>query len=121
MCFISRLIPYKRIAEKDIFVQKLLTYPHMYSPFFFEEWIPNQLKTAKIGEITQSTLGEYCINEGIHSAKSILRINIRTYISGRTTLNPTVDCKVYEAFIPKGSEYYVNDEGEYVSNQLIIL
>lgn len=122
MCFISKSIPYKRIAEKDIFVQKLLTYPHRYSPFFFfEEWIPNQLKTSEIGKITQNPLGEYCIDEGIHSSKCILRVDIKTYIAGRIILKPASDCKVYKAFIPKGSEYYVNDEGEYVSNQLIIL
>lgn len=29
--------------------------------------------------------------------------------------------KIYEAIIPKGSKYYVNEHGEYVSDKLIIL
>ena len=62
---------------------------------------------------------ECIIKEGFHSYKTFERL----LKNGKSFKDHPYyrDLAIYKAVIPKGAEYYVNEKGEVVSNQLKII
>lgn len=129
-----------KTAEKDIPVKKVLS-TSMSSPYFPVLWEKNKARelnfaiSAYIGG--KNALGEYVwvVEAGFHSCKKIFCVddnNFAEYFTSQPEINRSNfrlmqtysgnsgDFAVYDAIIPKGSNYYVNEYGEYVSNRLMI-
>ena len=110
-----------KIARKDITCYKVLRNinSRYYAPYQCVEYRYNKLKKSKI--ITRprpGTFGSGTIDLGLHSLTDLK--SVKRFIN-RTLLVYSGD-PVFEAVIPKGSEYYYNPyKGEYVSNQLMIV
>ena len=133
MCWISFNKPIKMIAEKDIPVVKFVYkrqggYQSVYYRYPY-----------KIGDEVTSTIifgGENYIREGLHSY-----IPCSIYLEGwhsyyicvklkNSCFNVDTLFSEYDdgstlvqmnCIIPKGSEYYVNERGEVVSNKLKVI
>lgn len=129
MCWITDKIPVKEIAKEAIKVYKIInTHGGLFSPCIpYISWEIGILKYSKIG------VSGHLIREGLHSLKDIPHIepqhgwsNLLSYLEWVTTENKSImkydyGEKVFEAIIPAGSEYYENENGEIVSNQLKII
>lgn len=140
MCWITGEEKYLKIktAEKDIKVKKLLERDpqgNLSSPFFEFDW--------KIGKTHVSSIDKprlclnmittcWQINMGLHSSKHIIMTKHWVYCYSTWWFIPVnvkllsarprdVNYEIHEAIIPKDSQYYVNESGEYVSDKLIIL
>jgi len=74
--------------------------------------LPHQLLDNEIRE-----LGIRCFEQGFHSAKTKERIEYRLQIYDDEELME----KLAECIIPKGSEYYENNNDLMISNQLIMV
>lgn len=126
MCWYGSNI--KRIAEEDIKVFKVVNKKDtsQYYDFLYKF---GQLYKSDINidwEGLNNTV--ISINKGIHSYDLNVKIEYFGYAiraikskSGNEILNMHENYiyKLVNCTIPKGSIYYLNDEGEYVSNQLI--
>ena len=129
MCWISKNKPILRIAEEDIPVKKVLRVvkdvhhfweKHFYSPCFnVYEWTPGIIHEEEIGKVIDTPFSDYVICEGLHSCANITLHKGQAY-SSRPMFIVYVNEHIFNAFIPKGSQYYLNEYGEYVSNQLCI-
>ena len=131
MCWISKTIPIKNIAEKDIICYKVF---HFYNIFFDEQLDRTkiQLDRTKIQKIYSECMNflyipykkqehinlkiendiiRYIIEEGYHSYSTFERAHYRLGYS---------DLKIIECIIPKDSEYYVNSRQEIVSSNIIV-
>lgn len=97
------------IAQKDITVSKQLR-KGCISPYFELRY---KLGKSYFAEFRKApsilTPGAYVIHNGLHSFVSAFHPQIE------------YGCKTYKAYIPKGSEYYVGQEGDIVSNQLVVV
>lgn len=128
MCWSTNLQLEKRTASKDIKVFKvgnivdgqLMSY---YQGFYYDF---NQPYRTDV--IPTSYYGSYFIYQGFHSynpkkCKYIKADTTGWWIvkSGRIDLD-TYDSttNIIECIVPKGAEYYQNEHGEIVSNQIII-
>ena len=124
MCWISKIKPVKQYAYNDIVVYKVLIERRgLRSPYV-------QFFTWKLNTIYESNLDypelyinrfrsypfKYEINEGFHSCARGYTLN--EYYLALTYTYPSAE--IYECIIPKGSYYYKNSRGEYVSDKLII-
>lgn len=126
MCWVSRKLPVSRIATDDIKVIKVLRVSNdgrLFSPCFdktvweFGKAMHSDLESARYSCFYCG----YIIDVGLHSCNEI-------YLFGRYWANKCGDNlfeyydgeRKFNAVIPKGAEYYVNDAGEYVSDTLII-
>ncbi len=124
MCWTSDTVPIKQIASKDIIVYKTLAngksvwYNYLYTLGKLEI-LPKDLEVVNYGN-------RLAIHEGFHSF-----ILDATFPSEFTDIKLTYKGKcvaalllttenLYQCIIPKGSIYYVNEDGFYVSNQIII-
>ena len=135
------MLSVRHTATKDIPVKKafLATKSEIRSLIFSGfRWTKGILRKAYLGKVRRFRI-EYTspryiwsIEEGFHSAKDIK-------IDGYYTCHPrlkvsngkkagrifTIRCEsgieILNCIIPKGSKYYVNECGEYVSDQLIVL
>lgn len=138
MCWESNNIPEVKVAEKNIKTFKVmyrdLKYEELFSYFFY--------KLYSIGKITSKIILSYekfdssCyIHAGYHSydinikqkhyydyKRGVYIVKIGNveeyYIEPFSNIFQTL-C-VVECTIPKGVEYYVNEYGEYVSEQIIV-
>ena len=128
MCWESTKTPIKRIAEEDIKVKKILFLYNniLRSPIEREFiWNKNILYTTELDAVSYNTLTMmYRIHKGFHTANSIgvfAEYWTTVYKNNEyITFTKEEGESVFDAIIPKGSEYYLNECGEYVSNQLII-
>lgn len=125
MCWKTCKTPIKQIAESDLKVYKILRRVENYivSPIWeFFIWELNKTYKTKLDN-------PYCykdidiIKRGFHSLLDSPKLH-----SGRIWCTKSCDVMyyspneyVFEAIIPKGSEYYENEDGEIVSNQLKII
>lgn len=131
MCWVSKTIPIKNIAEKDIICYKLFHFENI----FFDEQLDRtkiQLDRAKIQKLyseymhflyipykkqehinlkIENDIIRYIIEEGYHSYSTFERAQYRLGYS---------DLKIIECIIPKDSEYYVNSRDEVVSSNIIV-
>lgn len=136
----------QRTATKDIRVKKaFIVMGNTIKSLYFNSFIWTQcvLRKTYLGTIRRFKLAciddhipqhyVWSIEEGFHSAKyikivgyhrnhSLLRVDNGkrgfhvTYIR-----NDKTNIEILNCIIPKGSKYYVNECGEYVSDQLIVL
>lgn len=128
MCLTITERTHKAIAIEDIHCYKLLRIVEgeLQSPFRGSPYTLDELKTAKIGEPSNHYEGNCRIEEGLHTfvdASNALR-NLQLILA--YCPNSFTGC-IYEAVIPKGSEYYVGvfhhayrQYKSYVSDQLIV-
>lgn len=136
MCWITdeKIHREPKIAEEDIKVKKLLT-RHRVSPYNGHmHWEFNEVYETDLGRCYELyPMGtSWRVNEGFHSCKNIIKARqILTYgyfnasEDGELYENilPGVagnDYLIFDAIIPKGSMYYVNESDAFVSNKLMI-
>lgn len=133
MCWISNTKPKRLIADKNIIVYKLMepgllihavsliagyvyTLGELYSmPKLHVRRYCRDEDRYLLPEETAKHPVEYQIYEGFHSYKHLDTVIHEALASGHTSY------KAYRCIIPKGAEYYI-DEDNYcvVSNQIII-
>ena len=128
MCWKSKLMPQKLVAKRDIPIVKILA-PNMCAYFFRGfQYDLNKRYLTKLEKPKWNLLHDnYIINHGFHSYSKKVKMAIdEDYIH---VFYPS--CGVYmtvyssvanivNGIIPKGSHYYLNDDGEYVSDSIII-
>ena len=124
-----------KIAEEDIKVKKILT-KQLTSPYMGNPWVMNEVQKTNLGGCCCYNNGlvitSWCVSEGFHSCKNIIQSTHpfkRSFYSasedGEIYGNVFPNCAekdylVFDAIIPKGSMYYVNEYEEFVSNKLMI-
>lgn len=133
MCFILDIKSFPRIALKDIKVKKLFLhtkdkYVTPYRKFEYEKGVVYKSKL----KLHCPSIYEMYIDEGLHSYTD--KTEIDSYASVDSHYNVKINgrwCSLYtfeyngvcvkECIIPKGSIYFVNKEGEVVSNRLRLI
>ena len=129
-------------ASKDIPVKKafLVTDHGIRSPFYSDfSWVRGVLQKSYLGNVRRFLINGseprrymWIIEEGFHSAKNIrvdygrtyykLTIGDDKFTTAMSYNSPnTGSVKILNCIIPKGSKYHLNEHGEYVSDQLLIL
>ena len=129
MCWLSKNIPIKCIAEEDIHVRKVLyvaTDGVITSPVQgATKWKLGVLYSTWLQESPgrSSFTGTYTLWKGFHSCKDIAKTGIFWInpISGEILFGRDEADRIYDAIIPKGASYYESENGEYISSQLIIV
>ena len=123
MCWSSKIKPVLLIAGKDIPVKKILLHQgtnDYVSPCYKQfGWNINKVHTTKLGEPIVHPLS-YDISQGFHSCEDIIALDVFWATGFHIIFERDYDEVVVSAIIPKGSEYYKNEFGEYVSNKLKI-
>ena len=117
MCWTNKKIN-RQIATKDITVYKVVLFKNNECISLYKEFNYNFHKIyTELIHINQY-YDLYCINEGFHSYMSLKSAQfILTFIM--TTRNE-FNARIVKCTIPKEAIYYVNDDKEVVSNQIII-
>lgn len=133
MCW-TALKPLKRVANRNIKVQKVLVYNSGFEqfnspcyPFIWENGKIESCPVFDINAVTNSShrILYYYIDKGFHSGKRIVRGKDCTMciINGKRVTN--LFYKIPDNFficnftIPKGATYYRNKNGEYVSDKIV--
>ena len=132
MCWISRNTPIKRKANQDITVYKILRISgdkSIHSPIYHTVWYIGQCKEDH--NLYVYFEGSYYISSGFHSLRrKPLIVEMRSFctyyewVDGETKISifsKGYNDYVFKCVIPKGSTYYENENGEIVSNKLIIV
>jgi len=122
-------MPIKMIAEKDIPVFKIVkktTWGSNYESIYYRKVYYLREKVTSGIEF----YGTYIIEKGLHSylpeVKIILEKGVLFIEDISWCYMDSFEDKYYElakmnCIIPKGSEYYVNERGEVVSNRLEVI
>lgn len=124
MCWISKKTPKKKIATKDIVVQKILSRNYsgdLISPVYCDEiWKPNKKHTLSENIICEYNYWEgWKIERGFHSCEKMVIKSPDNWYCGDEFIFGFDDSDILcEFIIPKGSIYYKNENGVYVSNRL---
>lgn len=130
MCWETRKTPIKKIAESDLKVYKILRCieNRIVSPIKHEfAWELNKTYKTELdspdycGRINIITLGFHSLLDSPKLCKTVFFRFTEWCIKNHTVILYTINEYVFEAVIPKGSEYYENEYGEIVSNQLKII
>ena len=143
MCWVTKNEDclYRMTADKDIPVFKIVhdadERPGYVSYYYGAFYIEGQESTSYLEEPLTGQKKSYSVNHGIHSYGSdIVKVSlgwhigeIRVYV---IFLGECLDACIYDqeyinakdiyrldCIIPKGSKYYLNEYGEYVSNKII--
>lgn len=134
MCWTGYYIP--QIAERNIPIFKVVRerYGAIFSAYTHYRYFLNNLVVVKIEDAYDAGANYQEINRALHSYNPEIvhviglipnsyprLINIITE-SKRLDYFHNFDgsCKRANGFIPKGSIYCMNDDGEYISNQIIL-
>ena len=123
MCWVSRTIPIKNIAEKDIICYKVFHIQNiifeqfdkskiqkLYSEYMNFLYIPYK-KQEHINLKIENYIYDKRITFGYHSYSTLERALYGIHNSNYT---------IVECIIPKDSEYYVNSRQEIVSSNIIV-
>ena len=123
MCWISKTIPIKNIAEKDIICYKVFHIQNiifeqfdkskiqkLYSEYMNFLYIPYK-KQEHINLKIENYIYDKRITFGYHSYSTLERALYGIHNSNYT---------IVECIIPKDSEYYVNSRQEIVSSNIIV-
>ena len=128
MCWITQQEPIEELAKKDIPVYKIVK--SNLQAYYFQEfkYAVGETFYSIMGWIDFQVYGVHAfwqIGHGLHS------YSYECPMEGPYVYNPTrtrrlsgyVHCKTAKlhCVIPKGSTYYVNNDGEYVSSYLKVL
>ena len=129
----------KKTAESDIKVIKILmrgANGKFYSPYHSMRYPIGKVRHSVIDNpVCYEHYNAWNIRNGLHSysteIKFVVDVHYRLCImpkegSERNRLDywywyPEAEAVIFEAVIPKGSEYYENEGGEYVSSQLKVV
>lgn len=127
MCWITNVTPQSKLAEEDIPVFKIVR-KHLQA--YYQEF------RYSIGEVFKTEMSVpifspckvFYIDEGFHSysnqkCKTVIREGmagpiIIVFHHEAYRLDSYMDAYILECIIPKGSIYYLNHKGEYVSNKI---
>ena len=139
MCWVTYEKKYKnfKIAEDDIPVFKVVRKHFLLSYYTNYPYILNEVHTTEPIKTDHSLFyigEEWKIQKGFHSysvgcttkiVQGVHEWNIRVYDSDKNTVlldyyEMSSTCKL-ECLIPKGTLYYVNEYGEYVSESILPL
>lgn len=132
MCWISEEIPKRQIADNDIPVFKMLRKGHFdgifVSPYFGFIYAVGKVYSKKNPITIVGGITNFMIKEGYHSysSKTVIVYNRSAVYS---TDNGKVDilldcyeeCTEVSGYIPRGSVYYLNNQGEYVSDKIVLV
>ena len=123
MCWVSKTIPIKNIAEKDIICYKVFHIQNiifeqfdkskiqkLYSEYMNFLYIPYK-KQEHINLKIENYIYDKRITFGYHSYSTLERALYGIHNSNYT---------IVECIIPKDSEYYVNSRQEIVSSNIIV-
>ena len=120
MCWVSKTMPIKNIAEKDIICYKVFHIQNiifdkwkiqkLYSEYMNFLYIPYK-KQEHINLKIENYIYDKRITFGYHSYSTIERALYGIHNSNYT---------IVECIIPKDSEYYVNSRQEIVSSNIIV-
>ena len=141
MCWETKTIlkPIKHKAYKDIQAKKVLRICHngdLSSPFFkMMAWVPETQYTISEGLNLINVFPKnvfnivWRIDEGFHCYSMNNKVGLNkigsivvkkgsNYVT--SMFNDFSDLKVFEVIIPQGSTYYENEDGEIVSDNIIL-
>jgi len=133
MCWVTNITPQSKLAEEDIPVFKVVRKNSLLSYYTDYPYILNEVHTTKPLKINHSSVEEWKIQEGFHSysiecvtkiVRTVCGRSIKVYNSDKDDevlldyYEISSTCKL-ECLIPKGSLYYVNEWGEYVSESIL--
>lgn len=141
MCWETKTIlkPIKHKAQKDIQAKKVLRICHngdLSSPFFeMMKWVPETQYTISEGLNLINVFPKnvfnivWRIDEGFHCYSMNNKVGLNkigsivvkkgsNYVT--SMFNDFSDLKVFEVIIPQGSTYYENEDGEIVSDNMIL-
>lgn len=136
MCWMSVSVPVEKIAEDDIPIFKIcLTNKRGDCCSYYKYFVYELNKEYRNTDGTclviyyNATLGAFKIEEGYHSYNPQCRI--KKTISGcrllSLTMRGTLDVfsekeqiVIVRGYIPKGTRYYENTRGEYVSEAIVL-
>ena len=133
MCWTKNYFPSLKVAEDDIPVKKLLEEHDgtLCSPFMsgFKWTIGEEVKSDLEEQSFSEMRGKWVINVCLHSLHEAREMRSeRYYLSSyafyckNQFIAPSTGTLFpYDAIIPKGAKYYVNEYGEYVSDRLKII
>lgn len=117
MCWESNKLPVRRIAKKDIYVYKIVESIDKFnciSAVKYFQYQYNKIYTQESPIAFDSKENVWAIKEGFHSYKTLLKakadyhkLHIDYYI-------------IVQCIIPKGSTFYENENGEVVSDSIVI-
>ena len=120
MCWVSKTIPIKNIAEKDIICYKIFHIQNiifdkwkiqkLYSEYMNFLYIPYK-KQEHINLKIENYIYDKRITFGYHSYSTLERALYGIHNSNYT---------IVECIIPKDSEYYVNSRQEIVSSDILV-
>lgn len=130
MCWITNSKPEAHFADSDIKVYKIVTktprknmvnslycgYTYKIGKLFEmeERIIPGLVLSGANGK-------SYAIKKGFHSYATFEKVKMKFEEEITYAINPGVGMLVIvECIIPEGSRYYINNEGEVVSDKIII-
>jgi hypothetical protein len=135
MCWTTKIYPQELKANRDIDVFKICSISpdnKVFSVYWGKQY---KLNTAYVLPIeleveTMELIGEeiqtisYSIHQAFHSysssCKKIVENSITIWHSTTFLDSYSLDCVEVLGFIPKGSTYYINEWGEYVSNAICL-
>ncbi len=125
MCWTSFKSPVRRIAEQDITCYKVIFVAENKVISYYQEYEYEfeKLYTTEISNVAENGY-VFIIIQGFHSYEHCPKINSEGIESENGTVYKfynmdTID--TVRCIIPKGSEYYINENGEIVSNAIIIM
>ena len=134
MCWKSKNKPILKIADKDIPVKKLLDEHRLglFSPFMSQfKWNLGEERESEMEEPDYSlSSDDWRIRLGLHSLEEAREAKLDTtyygiaygyYCKGNYIAFSADTLFPYDAIIPKGANYYVNEYGEFVSDRLKII
>lgn len=123
MCWSNHFIPDLQIAKENIPIFKVLN--DDFTAYYYVDFIYNlneEYKTVLGDPTFIRRYSSWIVNNGFHSYSKSCVINIESInsiciYSPRKVVNDYYhNFLVVDGIIPKGSKYYINIDGEYVSN-----
>lgn len=138
MCWTSYKTPVSQIADSDINIFKIVRKTHIAerSKSLFYNFEYNLKEPYSLSEKLEvdarlhfNNSREFIINEGFHSYHPKVYLRISPYIVEVLVsryefhigwIPYSNDLVIAHGIIPKGSQYFLNSNGEYVSNRIIL-
>ena len=139
MCWTTFIRPHIQTATENIPVYKIVTkeggfwfwstFQSYYQNFIYKL---HKIYSEKIGKICSEEANFYSINKGIHSYhNAFTKISVGKHgeiwigglngdIIGYYFQSAYRNVVKVQGYIPKGSKYYLNEYGEYVSEQIVL-
>ena len=126
MCWSNHLIPDLQIAKEDIPIFKVLNddFSAYYLDFTYN--LNEEYKTVLDDPTFIRRYSSWIVNSGFHSYSTscvIIKQSINSICihSPRSVVNDYYhNFLVVDGIIPKGAQYYLNDDGEYVSDKIML-